>query len=63
VTLACGTGASASQVAARLKGLTHRAVSVLLDGGRLKIEWSEGEKVFMTGPAQEVYTGVVETRR
>ncbi len=63
VTLACGTGASASAVAARLKGLTERTVSVLLDGGRLKIEWSEGENVFMTGPAEEVYTGVVETRQ
>ncbi len=61
VTLACGTGASASAVAARLKGLTQRSVSVVLDGGRLRIEWSEGENVFMTGPAEEVYTGVVET--
>jgi diaminopimelate epimerase len=48
-------------VAARLKGLTDRSVSVVLDGGRLRIEWSEGENVFMTGPAEEVYTGVVET--
>jgi len=61
VTLACGTGASASAVAARLKGLTNRSVSVILDGGRLKIEWNEGENVFMTGPAEEVYTGTIET--
>ncbi len=61
ITLACGTGASASAVAARLKGLTTRSMSVILDGGRLKIEWSEGENVFMTGPAEEVYIGTIET--
>jgi len=59
-TLACGTGASASVVAARLKGLTDRSVGVLLKGGRLKIEWSEGESVFMTGPVAEVFSGVAE---
>ncbi len=59
-TLACGTGASASAVAARLKGLTNRSVGVLLKGGRLKIEWSEGERVYMTGPVAEVFGGVAE---
>jgi len=59
-TLACGTGASASVVAARLKCLTDRSVGVLLKGGRLKIEWSEGESVFMTGPVAEVFSGVAE---
>jgi len=59
-TLACGTGASASVVAARLKGLTDRSVGVLLKGGRLKIEWSKGESVFMTGPVAEVFSGVAE---
>jgi len=59
-TLACGTGASASAVAARRKGLTDRSVSVLLKGGKLKIEWSEGGNVFMTGPAVEVFSGEAE---
>jgi len=59
-TFACGTGASASAVAARLKGLTHKSVGVLLKGGTLKIEWSEGEHVFMTGPVAEVFSGVAE---
>lgn len=59
-TLACGTGASASAVAARFKGFTQRRVTVLLKGGPLQIEWSEGEHVFMTGPTEEVYSGVAE---
>ncbi len=59
-TLACGTGASASAVAARLKGLTGRSVGVVLKGGKLKIEWSEGKNVFMTGPATEVFRGEAE---
>jgi len=59
-TLACGTGASASAVAARRHGFTDRSVSVLLKGGRLKIEWSDGGHVFMTGPASWVFTGEVE---
>ena len=59
-TLACGTGASASAVAARRKGLTDRSVSVLLKGGKLEIEWSEGGNVFMTGPAVEVFSGEAE---
>ncbi len=59
-TLACGTGASASAVAARWKGLTEKSVTVLLKGGPLKMEWSDGEHVFMTGPTEEVFSGVVE---
>ncbi len=59
-TFACGTGASASGVAARCKGFTERRVTVLLKGGPLQIEWSEGEHVFMSGPTEEVYSGVVE---
>jgi len=59
-TLACGTGASASAVAARLKSLIDRSVGVLLKGGRLKIEWSKGENVFMTGPTSEVFSGEAE---
>jgi len=59
-TLACGTGASAAAVAAGLKGLANRKVSVLLRGGALKIEWAKDNHVYMTGPAEEVFTGVAE---
>jgi diaminopimelate epimerase len=56
-TMACGTGACASAVASNLKELTGREVVVHLDGGDLKIEWSEDNHVFMTGPATEVFEG------
>jgi len=59
-TMACGTGASASAVAAHLKGLTERDVSVRLAGGALRIEWAGDGHVYMTGPAVEVFTGELD---
>ena len=56
-TLACGTGACAAAVAAAVKGLAGRKVTVELLGGRLKIDWSKkDDRVYMTGPAVEVFT-------
>lgn len=57
-TLACGTGACASAVAAVLNGLCERTVLCHLPGGDLTLEWSEGGDVYMTGPATEVFSGV-----
>jgi len=57
ITLACGTGASASLVAAVLNGKTKRRATVELDGGNLVIEWSENNHVYMSGPAVEVFRG------
>ncbi|GAB6090767.1 diaminopimelate epimerase [Spirochaeta dissipatitropha] len=57
-TLACGTGACATAVAAHLNGLTDRSVQLHLLGGTLHIEVTE-ETVFMTGPATRVFDGVV----
>lgn len=63
-TLACGTGACASLVAAVLTGRADRKATVELRGGRLGIEWREGAQgrnhVFMTGDAVEVFRGEVE---
>ncbi|MBI3398030.1 MAG: diaminopimelate epimerase [Deltaproteobacteria bacterium] len=60
-TLACGTGACASAVAANLNKLADKIVIVNLLGGNLKIEWSEKDNhVYLTGPAAEVFEGVVE---
>lgn len=57
-TLACGTGACASAVAAIFHDLTERIVTVHLPGGDLKIQWKENTApVFMTGPATEVFKG------
>lgn len=56
-TLACGTGACATAVAANLRGFTGRDVAVHLPGGTLDIEWAADGTVYMTGPAEEVYEG------
>ena len=60
-TLACGTGACASAVAAILRGYCDRKeeITVRLKGGELKIRW-DLEAVWMTGPAETVFTGEVE---
>lgn len=57
-TLACGTGACASAVAGVLNGLTERNVLCHLPGGDLLLEWTESGDVLMTGPAEEVFSGV-----
>jgi diaminopimelate epimerase len=56
-TMACGTGASAAAVAADLKGIAEKKVTVKLLGGDLFIELSENGHVYMTGPAEEVFEG------
>ena len=63
-TLACGTGTCATVVAAILNGLVDAGekITVHLLGGDLVIEWSgdENDSVFMTGPAETVFTGEVD---
>ncbi len=57
-TLACGTGAAAVCVAMHLRGDTGREVTIHLPGGRLGIEWAaHNNRVYMTGPAVEVFRG------
>ena len=59
-TLACGTGACASVVAGVLTQNNDRLVTVELPGGCLKIEWSTtDQKIYMTGPAEKVFTGII----
>ncbi|MEN8176227.1 MAG: diaminopimelate epimerase [Pseudomonadota bacterium] len=60
-TLACGTGACAAVVAGRLRGLLDERVRVRLRGGDLVISWTgEGEPVWMTGPAERVFDGILK---
>lgn len=60
-TLACGTGACATAVAAILNGLTEEQVTVQLLGGDLMIYWDREENlVYMTGPATIVFDGEIE---
>ncbi|HET6644947.1 MAG TPA: diaminopimelate epimerase [Fimbriimonadales bacterium] len=56
-TLACGTGACASLVAAFTDGKSERKATVHLPGGDLEIEYAEDGSVFMTGPAETVFEG------
>ena len=58
-TMACGTGACATAVAAMLKGRTpQRNATVHLRGGDLIIEWNpDNNRVYMTGPAALVFEG------
>ena len=59
-TLACGTGACATLVAATLLGLSESEATVKLPGGPLEISWPDRKgSVFMTGPAVAVFDGVL----
>lgn len=57
ITLACGTGACASVVAAVITDRADRKVENRLPGGPLEIEVAPEGRVFMTGPAETVFDG------
>lgn len=58
ITMACGTGACATAVAACLSERAGRQSTILMDGGSLQIEWRECDnRVYMTGPADFVFDG------
>jgi diaminopimelate epimerase len=59
-TLACGTGSCASAVASAINNYTGLNVSVELQHGQLDIEWAEDGTVFMTGPADESFSGEID---
>ena len=61
LTLACGTGACATAVAAMRRGLTDRTVTVTLPGGPLQITWGEDDRITMAGPASESFRGSFDT--
>ncbi|GGO32550.1 diaminopimelate epimerase [Gemmobacter aquaticus] len=58
ITLACGSGACATAVAAAERGLTGRHVTLDLDGGVLEIDW-RADGVWMAGPVAHVFDGVL----
>jgi diaminopimelate epimerase len=61
ITMACGTGACATMVAAHRRGLVGHKADVVLDGGTLTLEWAgEGKPVFMTGPWAHAYRGDID---
>ena len=63
ITMACGTGACATAVAAHLTGRRPRTSTIVMDGGTLHITWDEATgHVMMTGPATIVFDGKLEIR-
>ena len=61
ITMACGTGACATAVAAALTGKAGRDSQIVMDGGTLSIEWRDSDNhVYMTGPAEFVFDGTIE---
>lgn len=59
-TLACGSGACAAMVYARLQDWVDEAVEVHVLGGQLEIRWSGGEQpVWLLGPADTVFEGII----
>lgn len=61
ITMACGTGACATAVAAAKTHKAGRKSKIIMDGGTLLIEWDEKTNhVFMTGPATKVFEGTID---
>lgn len=56
-TLSSGTGSCASAVAAALNGLTGRQVRVSTEGGELRVEWRDDDRVLLTASAEIIYEG------
>jgi len=56
-TLACGSGACAIAVAARLHGHIDNKVDIKLPGGILGVEWDGAGEVYLSGPAEIVFSG------
>lgn len=60
ITMACGTGACATAVAAQITGRTQNKSTIKMDGGTLLIEWNADDgHVYMTGPAEFVFDGEI----
>jgi diaminopimelate epimerase len=60
LTLACGSGACATLVAAVCRGLTERRAEIVADGGALEIEWRPDNHVIMTGAVATSFRGTID---
>ena len=61
ITMACGTGACATTVAAIKAGKADRKCRIIMDGGTLEVEWREADNhVYLSGPAEFVFEGEIE---
>ena len=61
ITMACGTGACATAVAAAITGRCGRHSRIIMDGGTLEIDWREADgHVYLSGPAAIAFEGTIE---
>ena len=61
ITMACGTGACATAVAAAITGRCGRHSRIIMDGGTLDIDWREADgHVYLSGPAAIAFEGTIE---
>lgn len=60
ITQACGTGATATLIAAVRRGLIREEADIILDGGNLHVKWND--EVLMSGPAEEVFEAEIELK-
>jgi diaminopimelate epimerase len=58
ITLACGSGACATAVAAHLRGMIGPRVALEVDGGLLEVDWRD-DGVWLTGPVARVFDGML----
>lgn len=58
ITMACGTGACATAVAAAKTGCAGREADIIMDGGTLHVRWNDADgRVYLSGPAEFVFEG------
>ena len=57
-TLACGSGACATLIAACEQNLSDRRNIIVLDGGKLEIDWQKNGDVIMSGEVKSVFEGI-----
>jgi diaminopimelate epimerase len=60
LTLACGSGACATLVAAARRGLSERRAEIVADGGTLEIDWRADNHVIMTGAVATSFRGTID---
>ena len=59
VTMACGSGACATSIAASLLNLSSRENKIILDGGNLFVKWLEDKTVTLSGATEKVFEGII----
>jgi len=60
ITLACGTAACATLVAAAQRNLTSKKATILMDGGNLSVEWRDDNHIILSGAIETSFSGVVD---